>query len=247
MLSCSTWYEVKEYLEQCDGVIIPAGSTEQHGPIGLIGTDAICAESISRLAAERANAMVAPSLAYAPAPFNALFPGTISVSESLFARLAREILSALEVQGFRKFYFLNGHGANIAPLEGLVNQIGDVSLRVRSWWDFPQVAVLRTRYFGEWEGMHATPAEISITQYTTRVVSSPLASRPPEKLSPEYLRDHAGDKHGPAQEHMRRFPDGRVGSHSAMASRERGKALFEAAVAAVAADYLSFVDGNCVK
>ena len=105
ILSRSTWYEVTEYLEQFDGVIVPTGSTEQHGPIGLIGTDAICAETISCRAAELANAMVAPSLAYAPAPFNALFPGTISVSESLFGRLAREIVSALEVQGFRKFYF----------------------------------------------------------------------------------------------------------------------------------------------
>ncbi|MDE0532421.1 MAG: creatininase family protein [Albidovulum sp.] len=244
MLSCSTWYEISEYLEQFDGVIIPAGSTEQHGPIGLIGTDAICAETISERAAERAHALVAPCLAFSPAPFNALFPGTISVTESLFARLAREVVSALMVQGFRKFYFLNGHGANIAPLNSLKTEIADASVRVQSWWDFPQVSELRSRHFGDWEGMHATPSEISITQFTTRFVESPLALEPPEKLSPEFLRKHAGDRHGPAEEHMRRFPDGRVGSHSALASSERGKELFEAAVAAVSEDYLTFVKAS---
>ena len=245
MLSRSTWYEVEEYLEQFRGIIIPAGSTEQHGPIGLIGTDAICAETISERAGERAHAMVAPSLAYSPAPFNALFPGTISVTESLFARLAREIVSALKVQGFRKFYFLNGHGANVPPLMSLSAEFADASsIRVRSWWDFPRVAELRTRHFGEWEGMHATPSEISITQYAARVVESPLARKPPEKLSPEYLREHAGDRHGPAMEHKRRFPDGRVGSHSALASWKRGRELLDAAVAAVADDYSAFVSSG---
>ncbi len=241
LLSRCTWYEVKEYLERCDGVIIPAGSIEQHGPIGLIGTDAICAESISEEAGELANALVAPSLAYAPAPFNALFPGTISISESLFARLAGEVVSALGVQGFRKFYFLNGHGANTEPLESLATRVGGPSIvRVRSWWGFDRVSELRSNFFGEWEGMHATPSEISITQNLFRVVSSPLASEPPEKLTPEFIRNHAGDKHGPAHEHMRRFPDGRVGSHSALASKDYGKELLKAAAAAVAEDFIAF-------
>ncbi|NET73349.1 MAG: creatininase family protein, partial [Sphaerospermopsis sp. SIO1G2] len=48
LLHLSTWPEVETYLQQSQGIIIPIGSTEQHGPIGLIGTDAICAEAISR-------------------------------------------------------------------------------------------------------------------------------------------------------------------------------------------------------
>ena len=48
-LDLATWQEVDEYLKNSDGVIIPAGSTEQHGPMGLIGTDALCAEQIATL------------------------------------------------------------------------------------------------------------------------------------------------------------------------------------------------------
>ena len=46
-LNHATWREVEAYLEKSDGIIIPTGSTEQHGPMGLIGTDALCAEKIA--------------------------------------------------------------------------------------------------------------------------------------------------------------------------------------------------------
>ena len=41
-----TWYEVQTYLQESRGIILPTGSVEQHGPLGLIGTDSICAREI---------------------------------------------------------------------------------------------------------------------------------------------------------------------------------------------------------
>ncbi|MBD0313216.1 MAG: creatininase family protein, partial [Microcoleus sp. T3-bin5] len=38
LLHLSTWAEVEAYLDRSRGIIIPIGSTEQHGPTGLIGT-----------------------------------------------------------------------------------------------------------------------------------------------------------------------------------------------------------------
>jgi creatinine amidohydrolase len=46
LLQTSTWQEIQGYLESSTTVIVPIGSTEQHGPNGLIGTDAICPETI---------------------------------------------------------------------------------------------------------------------------------------------------------------------------------------------------------
>ena len=43
LLERCTWQEVEDYLEGSKGILLPVGSTEQHGPNGLIGTDAICA------------------------------------------------------------------------------------------------------------------------------------------------------------------------------------------------------------
>ena len=78
-----TWPEVEAYLKTSPGIILPTGSTEQHGPIGLIGTDAICAQAVAERAGESMGAIVAPTLALTPAPFNLAFPGTISVSVCL--------------------------------------------------------------------------------------------------------------------------------------------------------------------
>ena len=59
-LQLATWPEVEAYLETSTGIIVPIGSTEQHGPTGLIGTDALTAEVIGRRVGEETGALVAP-------------------------------------------------------------------------------------------------------------------------------------------------------------------------------------------
>jgi len=235
-----TWYEVAEYLNRTQGIFFPCGSTEQHGPIGLIGTDTACAEAIALLAAERAGALVAPPLAYTPAPFNAGFPGTVSVDADLFAALARGILLGLHEQGFTRIYLLNGHGANLDPLRNAVAALPPGAARIRSWWDFDAVNALRNEFFGGSEGMHATPSEVAMTQALIRRVSHPDADIEPKALSIEYIVAHSGDRHGPPEKHRAEFPDGRVGSHSALATPELGRRLLTTAAAVVAEDYRAF-------
>ena len=46
-LQLAAWPEVENYLKTASSIIIPIGSTEQHGPNGLIGTDAICPTAIA--------------------------------------------------------------------------------------------------------------------------------------------------------------------------------------------------------
>ena len=48
LLHLLAWPDVDAYLRRSQGIIIPIGSTEQHGPNGLIGTDATCAEAVAR-------------------------------------------------------------------------------------------------------------------------------------------------------------------------------------------------------
>ena len=158
-LQHATWLEVEAYLKHQTGIIIPTGSTEQHGPMGLIGTDALCAELIATGAADKTDTLLAPTLAYTPAPFNMAFPGSISISAALFTAMLNEITDGLAQQGFRHIYFLNGHGANLDPLrqcaQEQVMKTPELKIKVRSWWDFEVVNVLREQYYGDWEGMHA--------------------------------------------------------------------------------------------
>ncbi len=235
-----TWYEVAEYLDRTQGIFFPCGSTEQHGPIGLIGTDTVCAEAIALSAAERAGALVAPPLAYTPAPFNAGFPGTVSIEADLFEALARGIMLGLYEQGFTRIYLLNGHGANLDPLRSAAAALPPGAARIRSWWDFDAVNALRNEFFGGWEGLHATPSEVAITQALIRRVSHSDADIEPEALSTEYIAAHSGDRHGSPEKHRADFPDGRVGSHSALATPELGHRLLATAAGMVAEDYRAF-------
>lgn len=245
---CS-WPEVEAYLRDAHGVFIATGSTEQHGPSGPIGTDALCADAVACRAAELAGALVAPPLAYTPAQFNMRFPGTVSVSARTFAALFEEIVGALLSHGFKRIYVLNGHGANLAPLAAAVHDIyatrvdDDIAVRVKSWWDFAAVNALRDELYGHWEGMHATPSEIAITQHLLGEISTgdtnPLAP-PAGPLSAQFIADHSGDKHPPAARHRHDFPDGRVGSDSSLARPQHGAQLLELAAQAAADDFMAF-------
>ena len=241
-LDHATWQEVEAYLASGPpsappgGVLLPTGSTEQHGPMGLIGTDTLCAAAVAEAAAGRAGIYVAPPLGYTPAPFNMGFAGTVSVSAPVFSALLAEVVEALLGHGFGFVYILNGHGANVEEIERVASGHPAGRVRHRSWWALEGVDELRRSLYGGWEGMHATPSEVAITQALHRVVDPGDAASPPEALDEAYIREHAGDRHGPPGEHRARFPDGRVGSHSALASPEDGRRLLEAAVSALVAE-----------
>lgn len=233
-----SWEEVEAYLETRDDAVLPVGSTEQHGPIGLIGTDALCATAVAEGAAALAGAIMLPPVAYTPAPFNMAFPGTISVSETTFSALLSDIIAALATQGFRRLYVLNGHGANLAPLRALAES-APLSIRIRSWWDYPETNALRQSLYGDWEGMHATPSEIAITQARHRRIERPPLPAP-RALDAAFRAAHAGDRHGPPDEHRAEFPCGRVGSWSELARPEHGADLLSLATREAAADMQDF-------
>ena len=239
-LSLMTWLELDDRLAQGLSVMLPAGSTEQHGPMGLVGTDTICAHQIARAAAGRCDAVVAPPLAYTPAPFNTHFPGTVSVTPALFEETLLQVCEGLLGQGFQGVFIVNGHGANLEPARAVAVRLPEGALHIQNWWDPEPVAKLRRDMFGDWEGMHATPSEVAITQALYGSKPAGLATDPPEKLTPAYIAAHSGDKHGPPDEHRAQFPDGRVGSHSALATPELGAELLDVAAQALAKDFAAF-------
>ncbi|MEM6941318.1 MAG: creatininase family protein [Pseudomonadota bacterium] len=239
-LALLTWLEVEERLQAGACALLPLGSTEQHGPMGLIGTDTICAQEIAQGAADLCDAVVAPAFCYTPAPFNTQFPGTLSLPEDLFERCLHEICQGLLVQGFKGVFLVNGHGANLRPARAVAQTFHEGALHVQSWWDPSAVAQMRAEMFGAWEGMHATPSEVAITQALHGCKPQNAAATPPRQLSAEYMKAHSGDRHGSPEAHRAAFPDGRVGSHSALATPALGAQLLKSAREALARDYRAF-------
>jgi len=251
-LALSTWKEVEAYLARSKGIVVPLGSTEQHGPNGLIGTDALCATAVAEGLAERAGALVAPGIAVGAAQFNLGFAGTISARATTLIALIEDYVHSLARHGFERIYFMNGHGGNVAPAKAAFQDLyseyslgraqGRVRLRIRNWWDLPNVDRLRRELFGDAEGMHATPSEVAITQALFPGAVGEAPREPARKLTPEFLRDHAGDNHYDAATHRHEFPDGRVGSHPMLANAQLGARLLESAIADAVADYKSFLE-----
>ena len=251
-LALSTWKEVEGYLARSKGIIVPLGSTEQHGPNGLIGTDALCATAVAEGLAERAGALVAPGVQIGAAQFNLGFPGTISARATTLIALIEDYVRSLARHGFERIYFMNGHGGNLAPAKAAFQDLyaeyslgrtqGRLRLRIRSWWELPNVDRLRRELFGDGEGMHATPSEVAITQALFPGAVGEAPREPARKLTAEFLRDHAGDNHYDAATHRREFPDGRVGSHPLLANAQLGARLLETAVTDALADYTSFLE-----
>ena len=72
------WMQVEEYLARDDRVVLPIGSTEQHGYLSL-ATDAILAERVSVEAADQLGVPVMPTLPFGIAPGFTAYPGTVSL------------------------------------------------------------------------------------------------------------------------------------------------------------------------
>jgi creatinine amidohydrolase len=250
-LELMTSEAVARHLAASAAIIVPVGSTEQHGPDGLVGTDHLCPAAIARRYGARDGVLIAPTIAYGMSQFHLAFPGTISLRPSTLAALVQDIISSLAATGFRRIYFLNGHGGNIGPLRSAVQESyatrsfaaertpAPVHCRIRSWWELPTVEALRRQLYGAAEGYHVTPSEVAVTM-AAHPDHIRRFERPPPPIDAGDLLIHSGDNYYDAADFKARYPDGRVASHSALATPEHGERLIAAAVDDLAADFSRF-------
>jgi creatinine amidohydrolase len=140
----ANWMQVEEYLRRDDRIVLPAGSTEQHGYLSL-GTDAILAERVAVEAAEPLGIPVLPALPFGMAPYFAAFPGSMSLRITTYIEVIRDLLDGLAKQGFRRIAIVNGHGGN-SPVTGFIREWicqprpQRVQVLFHSWYNAPQTA-----------------------------------------------------------------------------------------------------------
>jgi mycofactocin system creatininase family protein len=111
-------------------VVIPVGSTEQHGPHLPLDTDTRIASAVAHAVVARLDALgaaagdhvVAPAIAYGASGEHEAFPGTISIgTEALELLLVEFGRSACNWAG--RLAFVNGHGGNVGALVAAVRRL----------------------------------------------------------------------------------------------------------------------------
>ena len=175
-LALSTWHEVEDYLRTSRGIIIPIGSTEQHGPNGLIGTDHLDAEFVAKGVGDEIGCLVAPTLTIGMSQHHLGFTGSITLRPSTLIALVGDVVTSLMKHGFERFLFINGHGGNVATVTAAFDEVyaassmrgpgesSPVRCKMVFWSQGLRATALAKELYGDANGSHATASEVSLSQ-----------------------------------------------------------------------------------
>ncbi len=158
--------EVEAFLKRSQTVIVPTGSTEQHGPHGPLLTDVLIPQEVARRIAAEVGAVVAPPINYALSYPHVGFTGLVHIKVPTFMALVEDLCHSLGSIGFRRICFLNGHYDNtyaiayacaMAKSNGLA---ADIQAFPINYWDglTPEESA---EFFGPTTGLHANRGETS--------------------------------------------------------------------------------------
>jgi len=233
-LELNNWPLIGDYLKAKTSIILPIGSTEQHGPSGLLGTDFLTPDAIALEVGKKTETLVAPTLPFGNAQHHMAFKGTISLRTETYIKALKDIFLSLSHHGFTHVFIINGHGGNIAPVtSALTSLYGDRTYGIipasplkgdlHNWWAGPQIQKLVKERIGDKEGMHATVSEVALTEF---LFKEPIFNHPLGKAKDATSFSDFSD----ANDYRKNFPDGRIGCNLSPSTPELGKDIFEGAI-----------------
>jgi len=199
-----TWYEYAERIKT-DVILLPIGSTEQHGPHLPLGTDAMQIMHFSKLAAERIGGLVAPALSYGyksqpKSGGGPNFPGTTCLGAEALMFVVRDLLKEFIRHGARKIIIMDGHYENAMFLSEAIDMafeetgVTDVKILKNCFIEFlndDDIAKIFPKGFPGWALEHAAILETSLMLYfrpdlvrLDRIVTDKAENLPPYDIYP---------------------------------------------------------------
>lgn len=148
-------------------VLVPTGSTEQHGPHAPLGTDVIIPTEVARRVAEsrRGRCLVAPAVPYGLSSGHRGFKGLAYLNPPAFLALIEDLVFSLAESGFRHIVFINGHYTNEPAINLACLNVhprlpsGTKAWAVSYWNAMPEDE--RGEYLSLETGLHANIGETS--------------------------------------------------------------------------------------
>jgi creatinine amidohydrolase len=229
-----TWPEMNEAIAAQKLVILPTGSTEQHGPhlpldVDLFLCESVCLE-VGRRVADRV--LVLPPVPYGLNMHHIDFPGTIHIEPETFIAFCLNVTKSVAYHGFEKILLVNGHGSN-TPLVDLVAR--KTVLETRS-------LCFATNYFAflreAFEPIRESPVVAHADELETSLhlhlapdrVRMDLAAPDNDRMGRFVSSDSTGNNPVRFNDYWGRWTRTGVHGDPTKASAEKGRVLFEAAV-----------------
>ncbi len=220
-----SYVDARKYFGEMDVVLLPIGSTEQHGPHNPLGTDHIIAYELAKEASRRTGVMVLPVIPYGMSEHHMHFPGTVSVSPDALKLYVKEVCLSLKRHGVRKIVIVNGHGGNLNPLLDLARELRrdhGMLIFIFQWWT--AISDKLTNIYTAKERGHAAAEETSMIMY----IDEDLVNR--ERMVDEEVRDPLSGARAYFPGYTDDYTKSGVFGVAKTASREKGELSFEESV-----------------
>jgi len=229
-------------------LVVPLGATEQHGPHLPVGTDSMLVEAVAERAVlalrDSFPVVLAPTLPVGSSAHHIPFGGTLSMTSLSFYGVLMDIGRSAALGGFRRMFYLNGHGGNHELAQVVARDLGlelPVAVGAGSWWAMAYDALVEAgsptiRTIPGHAGSFETAAMMAMAGHLVR---EQRPSRPePAPVNPPFRSDYRAEIHG-SWKAIDGFTDNPAG-----ASAELGARFLTLAAAKVAADLASFYSNS---
>lgn len=185
-----TWPEINEAVRAGKVVLLPIGSTEQHGHHLPLDTDNYLARSVCVHTARRAprEALVMPTIPYGYNEHALDFPGTIHVAYDHFIAYCLDVVKSVAHAGFDRIVIVDGHGSNEHLCEFIARRATletDALVASTMWTNLAVEAFEAVRESGPGGAAHACELETSAYLYLD-----------PERVQMDKASDHYGGAAG---------------------------------------------------
>jgi creatinine amidohydrolase len=215
-----TMADFKNAIKKTRTVIVPYGTVEEHGRHLPLSTDTMVIVEVVKRVAKKIKVFVAPPVHYGVCTSTSQHPGTIGITPETLRRITIDIVRDAYKKGLRRFILISGHGGglHISSIkeagEQLIEELKDVQIAVLSIYDLVYKDI--TDIADTENDSHAGEMETSLILHLAETLVKGRSKEEYPKLPKPFLTKNK----------MRYWPGG-VWGNPAVASREKGKKLFE--------------------
>lgn len=170
-----SWPAIKEHIEKQSLLILPVGTTEEHGPHLPVDTDARIAEAYGQRLADALSpempVLLMDTIRYGYSmKIMKQWPGTVVVRSRVFMDMIFDICRSVLDMGFSKLVLLDCHGHHSGPLNTVTRELCDAcdkAIAIISPATLSKDEFNAVRKSGQGGAIHAGEWETSIILHTS--------------------------------------------------------------------------------